>query len=61
MTLKSKFLDLLKSRSHITGSQAPAMSRETAIVLEVVDTELKDLRTYIEVALQNIEASRAAL
>lgn len=61
MTLKSKFLDLLKSRSRITGSQAPAMSRETAIVLEVVDTELKDLRTYIEVALQNIEASRATL
>ena len=61
MTLKSKFTNLLKSRSHVTGSQAPAMSRETAIVLEVVDAELKDLRAYIEVALKNIEASRATL
>ena len=59
MTLKSKFLDLLKSRSHITGSQAPAMSRETALVLEVVQTELDKI--HAQIAAQNIEASRARL
>jgi len=61
MNLKSKFCDLFKQRSFINGLQAPAMSRETALVLEVVEAELKQIRLELEIVLQNKTASEAGV
>lgn len=60
MTLHKDFLNLARERGQI-NAQAPVVSRELSIALEVIEARFKKQQAEFEVALQNIQASKSEL